>query len=531
MAGRSKYLALFVIASLSAVLSACSDLSWDRSYNLRQWEKIRLTAEADFLAGEYEPAEKLLADALSYAEKLGAGNFRIAVTLSQLGDVLVADGKPEAARAEYGRALALLTKNTALAASDSDRRFFQEIMTNVLLNLGDIAFRLKNLNEAGQYYGQVVASYKQWGESAGSRVFAEDFGRAFAGMALVKASQGDKLGARQLVKEALAAPSASFYSHGLTGKLTRLTTSLDMTQGDNAVASALQSDEQFRNFVLAAKELEASKDFAGAAAQYELATKEGSRVGVDDKTMGSTYFQLGDCQGRLQQQTAAADSYRRALAYFEKMKGKLESLEEESLEKLLSRLGHTCHEIGDDKDAVAYFKRQLEMRKLSYGQDSGQAGETLSYLAEAELSLGNTSDALRDARAAWTRLKNNNFKPTPVVLAKERLAIVFLALSKYDEASAANQDLLNQYEGKKAPRARRLLTAFRAAAISALAGHSHRGLSAGEIVSDATTCLSGTKEWQKLLDSMKEEARFLSDHGQRRAGAMMCQWEKQLAGG
>src|SRR5262249_42110763 len=148
-------------------------------------------------------------------------------------------------------------------------------------------------------------------------------------------------------------------------------------EATTASLEEVRSDEQFRNYLESAGESMASHNYAQAEQQFSQAVEEGQRLGLDAGKLAPIVYRLAraqDIPGKVDQ---AFSNYKRAL----ELADRVSSGDYELLDSILSRLGFISHLRQDDEAALAYFTRQVQLRRIHICPRSGKVGETLVALS------------------------------------------------------------------------------------------------------------------------------------------------------
>lgn len=509
-----------------ACLSSCTgSISWDRSYNLRQWEKVRIAAESALLAGDYRRAEELLKMAVIFARNLGASDFRVGATLSLLGDAIRREGKLNDARSVYEQALSSLHKSLALSHTQLDRRLLQQDIAQVKVHLGDICFKGGDLASAERYYSEAASFYKGGQEGTSSHFLAEYSGRALLGLGMLRARQGNIKAAAQTYKAALEAAVATHYSLRLEHHLQMLYTASRQEGATAAGLEAIPAGDRFQDFILVAREAVAAKDYVTAERNYAAAVELGKKLGLDAAKMAAAYDGLArnqEWQSKLEQ---AAQNYRKSL----EQRDKINPAGDEDTEFLLIQLSKLSHSLQDEKAAYGYLSRLLKLRRASSGENSPEVADTLARLAEANLARGDRPAARQNALRSWSLLKKSRGKESRVAATFDTLARVFLGMGKYEESRSANDQIINYCRNQTRQPVICALAQLRRAAIHVQEGKAVDGASRSNgDEADRKIALPDAAAWLRLFKRMNAEAPFLAAQGQIKAGKYMAEWSLKL---
>lgn len=516
---------VLLTAVLPLSLTACGAvMSWDRSYNLRQWEKLRIGSELAFLNGDFPRSEQLIRSALQYAEKLGSGDFRTGTTLLQLGDALMKEGKTVEARLVFTQSLECLERSLVRAGKESERRLFMSDAGKVLLSLGSICLQLGDLPAAEGYFQKAEQLYELLLENYGMERITEEIGQSLYGLAVVNLKQGRAANAEKFYRLAVDSAASEGYSAVLSRKLKALEPFLKAVPTLPSTA-IIQSDERWRNLVLAGQESFSSKSFGEAERQFQLAIEEARKLGPDNDKLAQTYRELAASQEWLMKLEDAEDSYRKALA----LRDKASPGGDQESDKIFSKLANFAALKKNYKQAIGLLDRQYKLRQRLYGDDSVEVGESLSDLAAVELAQGRTDEATAHALEAWTVLGDSSQTRGKAVVAYESLSQSLLQLGKYGQARQASLKLMAACGDRSKHLMRKLSAGYRLAAISAQEGKQATAAAQGTAANSAV--LAVWKEPQQLVPltrSMNDEAKMLAAHGQLKAGAAMAEWAIQL---
>lgn len=143
-----KTAATLLIASACLSCTACGGL--DREYRLRFWEKCRISSEQALRKRRYKYAHAMAEEAVRQAEGFGDKDFRLGVSLCDLGDVEKAEGKTKAAEETYKRSIAVLdaAKQSATETESkgtSNPKIAEQNKISMRLSCEDLATGLAHL--------------------------------------------------------------------------------------------------------------------------------------------------------------------------------------------------------------------------------------------------------------------------------------------------------------------------------------------------------------------------------------------------
>ncbi len=480
-----------------------------------------------FLNGDFPRSEQLIRSALQYAEKLGSGDFRIGTTLLQLGDALMKEGKTVDARLVYMQTLECLEHSLARTGKESDRRLFVSDAGKVLLNLGFICLQSGDLPAAEGYFQKSEKLYEHVLEDYGMERITEEIGQSLYGLAVVNLKQARVANAEKFYRLALDSAASDGYSVVLSRKLKALAPLLKAVPTLPSTAT-IQSDERWRNLVLAGQEAFSSKNFGEAERQFQLAIEEARKLGPDSDKLAQTYKELAASQEWLSKLQDAEESYRKALA----LRDKTSPGGDQESDKIFGKLANFAALKKNYNQAISLLDRQYKLRQRLYGDDSVEVGESLSDLAAVELAQDRTDEATAHALEAWSVLGDSSQTRGKAVVAYESLSQCLLQLAKYDQARQATLKLMAACGDRPKHLMRKLAGGYRIAAISAQEGRQTTAAAQGASASSAALAAwKGSQQLILLTRSINDEARTLASHGQLKAGAAMAEWSLQLLSG
>lgn len=523
--GKAPFSAI-LLAAIALHLSGCSPIasSWDRSYYLRQWEKVRIAAESAFFENDFGHAEALLRSAVEYASHLGATDFRLGATLAQLGETLAQEGKLAEARATLDSALKQMGASLHSARSDIEWRLLQEDTAKVLLQLGDICLKSEDWHSAERYYTEAAQILRRFQEGSGSRVLAENLGLSLCGLGLALSKQNDITAAARAYKEALDAPAAELYSHTLVEKLSRLCKAASAPGATAANIDSIQSDERYRNLFFSGKAAAGSGDFLQAAEQFQAAAAEAEKLKLDPEQISSVFYELGRAQGHLERHADSEKSYRKALA----ARDLINPDGDEKTGKLLLRLATLCHNRLADKDALHYITRlhKLKEKEIATVDDT----EILALWSEINLCLGRLAQSKQQALETWSLTKKSDMQSIKSLVPCDLVARVFLSQGMYKQAEEVHSFILNFCKDRPRQIERRLQTTFRQAALYRQQGAEAK---AEGILKRGLVELNqlSPNDRSNLAASLKFEAVLLGNNGQKKASSSLAGWSDLLVKG
>jgi tetratricopeptide (TPR) repeat protein len=515
---RAIFLSSALLLSCQLLTSCGSGASWDRSYNLRQWEKLRITAESAFLAGDYEHAQELMQGAVDFAANIGGTDFRLGNTLSLLGDAANRNGKKKEALAYYERALSQLDASMVRENNRFDRRLLQEDIASVALKVGDLALQKGDLAAAESSYGQALNLYKQWIGSQPGQLICEGYGRSLFGLAVLDSKRGKLDRAAKTFHLALNSPATDQYSGRLRDQLEQLYQATTRSGATTASVEAVQPGDQFKELMLAAKAGIESKDFLTSRQKYAEAVAVGEKSGVDKEKLASAYHGLAKSFDWLKQKDAAEQYYLKELALRETLVG-----QEDHYDFILAKLARLCHSRHDEKSAFNYLSRLIKLRKSMTGQDSTDMGEALTQLTAVNLAMGQKSEALKNALKGLTLLSQTDKLRGDTLTCIDEMSSLLLALGQYKEASAANDRIIETCRRKKSRSTRCQFATLRTAAIAAQQSSLLRDSQPSVAALIAGLEFAGEESRYDLIHRLNSEAFDFVEPGQLYAAALLAQ--------
>ncbi len=518
MRSNKESIILSVVGLSCQMLTSCSLLhAWDRSYTLRQWEKLRLSSEAAFLSGEYAEAEHLMASAVDFASNLGSADFRLGNTLALTGDAARRNGSNSSALSFYEHAVGQLERSLVETNDPFDKRLLQEDVASVSLKIADLKTEKGDLSAAARSYLQAMNIYKQWLGNNPAQSIWEGYGHALLGLAIVETKQGNMTKATDIFHTALDSPAVEHYSGKLRQQLEQFCQAAEKSGATAASVAAIQPGNQFQELMLAAKTAIETKDFITSKQKYAEAIAAGEKVGVDKERLGSAYHGLAKSFDWLKQKDLAERNYLKELEIRESLAG-----QEEHIDFLLAKLARLRHAHGDDRAALAYMNRLIKLRKESVGEESTDMGEALTQLTAVYLGLGQKSEARRNALRGWTLLAQAQKLRGDTLTCMDEMSSLLLALGQFKESAAANDRITAICRRKNSKSTRCNFAVLRTIAISVQQARQLRDdpASATEVI--ATHGLADPESRYDLIDRLESEVELFATNEQLHAAAYLA---------
>lgn len=516
---RSKASVILSVVGLSCqLLTSCSQIhAWDRSYTLRQWEKVRLSSEAAFLSGEYAEAEHLMASAVEFASNLGSADFRLGNTLALTGDAARRNGSSKNALSLYEQALGQLERSIADTNDSFEKRLLEEDVASVSLKIADLRLESNDLTTAAPAYLKAMNLYKQWLGNNPAQSICEGYGHALLGLATVETKQGNMTKATEVFQTALDSPAAEQYSGKLRQQLEQFCQAAGKAGATAASVAAVQPGNQFQDLMLAAKTAIETKDFVTSKQKYAEAIAAGEKNSVDKERLASAYHGLAKSFDWLKQKDLAEKNYLKELDIRESLAG-----QEEHIDFLLAKLARLRHAHDDNRAALAYMTRLIKLRKELAGEESTDMGEALTQLTAVYLGLGQKAEARRYALKGWTLLAQAQKLRGDTLTCMDEMSSLLLALGQFKESAAANDRITAICKRKNSKSTRCNFAVLRTIAITVQQARQLRDNPASATETIATLSLASPESRYDLIDRLKSEVELFASAEQFHAAAYLA---------
>ncbi len=440
-ASNSYHLKLFAALCSAYALSACQNI--DRPYNLRFWEFNRLCCRKETARHNYDKAYRFAKSAVSYAKNLGDSDFRLAVSLSDLGLLHMKRKNHDSARSYYKQALAVLGRAEKQKSNTLEAEIIEVEKASVLKNLGLLAYNKGDYAKAADNYAGAVAIYAS--RSKSSKVnrgdpLALDYARSAFGLAMScqKLNRVEPAGenfARALeLSETNEFPIAESVRSAYTKFLQdhgRIEEAKKLNYQKDWLATSLKA----RGFYLEQNYAEAAKVYSEALAiAEEMGENSLLRVAVSLHSMANSYQHLGEPE-------KAALFDRRAYATLERMEEPPYSFKD----SLLSREAFCLKQAGKYEELFMLLQQQKILRKKYYPE---LLNETYADLAELEGMRQNKEVELRFANLALKSFSEFPAYKRSTAYAQARIADIFLLDKDYANAEAAMKNVVTIVKDK-----------------------------------------------------------------------------------
>jgi tetratricopeptide (TPR) repeat protein/tRNA A-37 threonylcarbamoyl transferase component Bud32 len=331
-------------------------------------------------------------------ERLGGDAMREADLLSNVGTLLVAEGKYEEALQRHERALAL--REPVLGAEDPR-------IGASLGNLGTVLRLLGRYQESRATHERALAV-----REAALGADHPETAKTVTNLANVLRMTGENERALELQQRAVASMRASLspdHPHlaKAIGNLGNAYWALG--RNDEAVAHHRQAAAVFERLygpdhpgvahwldnagvVLVSQD----KVEEGLESHERALTVFEASLGPDHPSVAYCLTNIGDAQGRLDRPREALATIRRALSILESALGK----EHPDLAVVLVNLGNIFHALGRHRESIPHFERALRLDEKALGPDHVDIAYDLYGIGRAEIALGRFDRAVAPLQRA-----------------------------------------------------------------------------------------------------------------------------------
>ncbi len=420
-------MAVILPVAMSLSLTSCGSMV--QSYRLRFWEKYRINAEQCYKKSQYSQARAKAVEALALAEGFGDSDFRLGVSLCDLGDIDKAVGKNRAAEDHYKRAIKVFEAAGSRAAeaamkaksansnsgtkgeNDSDEammcKLIREDLANGLAHLADLYAIQEKYGEAAKCFDEAANLYQSM--VGGNRWLLDDCAMGqelvscLVGLAQVSLAKKDPDEAAKAYRRALDyAVAAQCPEHVLTD-IRDAYLELLQENGRSKEANQLLADIDWQKCTAAGLKAYYQKNIPEADALLHRAYMDAQQsIFSERRMMKSLYYLLSvlileDKPAEVEQCRMLAHKYvlSRNVRF------------DQDYDSMLTFLANYSLNAKNPYQAIDSLKQQQSYRINEYGPLSIQICETLALLGTAQLYAGQKDEAEKSAKTVYDVIKKN----------------------------------------------------------------------------------------------------------------------------
>lgn len=454
---RGRFLVVF---SLTILLGGCSVGSAD--YDARFLEKYLLDGERALQENDAERAERLFRLAVSHGEKLGAGNWKLALAEGRLGKVLASENRDAEAKTVLASSISHF--RAAKAGNTESANLIAKERGEADALLGLLLFDSGDVNGARPYLEESAATLAPfWSQAKEERerdtLAGIGYARALYGLARIREYDGDATGAAKNYESALSVIDeerisvpirediAAAYAKLLTkigkrGEAEKVEEKQEAYAKFNPGGTKAIARDAWREAYNKGREAARDNDYvksdqylAEAAKQVKLYDKKG------EDTL-QTLFEWSRTKQRMNDAAGADRLLKEAEALAIKVGGP-RSVQFDNYMQAKDRVLKMQRKY-DEQEVL--LKEQVKLRAELRGKDNFHVGETLKRLAACRFHLNRLPEAIADMEEAIRIFKKNpqrNFKEL-----KEAYDELIPMLEKSEDPGAAEE--IRKYKFERA---------------------------------------------------------------------------------
>ncbi|MBX9722501.1 MAG: tetratricopeptide repeat protein, partial [Candidatus Obscuribacterales bacterium] len=428
-------MAVILPVSMSLSLTSCGSIV--QSYRLRFWEKYRINAEQCYKKSQYSQARTKAVEALALAEGFGDSDFRLGVSLCDLGDIDKAVGKNKAAEDHYKRAIKVfeaagsraaeaamkaksansstgtsnLSSATSKAENDSDEammcKLIREDLANGLTHLADLYAIQEKYSEAAKCFDEAANLYQSM--VGGNRWLLDDCAMGqelvtcLVGLAQVSLAQKEPDAAAQAYHRALDYAVAAQCPEHVLVDIRDAYLELLQDQGRSKEANQLLADIDWQKSTSAGVKAYYQKNIPEADTLLHRAFMDAQQSIFSERRMMKSLYNLLSVLV-LEDKPAEVEQCR-MLAHKYVLSRNVRF--DQDYDSMLTFLANYSLNAKNPYQAIDSLKQQQIYRLNEYGPLSIQICETLALLGSAQLYAGQKDEAEKSAKAVYEVIKKN----------------------------------------------------------------------------------------------------------------------------
>jgi hypothetical protein len=429
-----------LLLAASSILSSCGI---DTEYRLRFWEKYRIAAEHALRRKQYKFAHSMALEAVAQAEGLGKDDFRLGVSLCDLGDVEKAQEKGKQAESSYKRAIKVLQKNEPAAGADTDlskqdNDLFHSLATEDLANcfyqLADLYIDQQRYSDAAKYFSRAAAAYKSVLRATKWTVTDSPLGQklvaALVGLAKSQTALNNYAAADSAYSTALQIAMASNYPEFSLRELRNEYLTVSNKLGKLDEAKRLKADEDWEIHSVAGMKAYMAKDFDSAEPLLNQALADAHESVFSTRRLMrslsnlSLLYSATKDMSKLENVCSMADSLMQTGRFrFDK-----------EYDSILCCESNLFILSGRPQQAINSLNKQLDYRRRFYGPNSIEICQVLASKGLAEFKLGARNYASEAARLSLRILKEKFWNNRAASRAMLDTATLFTELGDFQGA-------------------------------------------------------------------------------------------------
>ncbi len=406
---------------MTFLLCGCAAGSSD--YDSRFFEKYLLDGERALQENDSERAERMFRLAVAHGEKLGTGDWRLALAEGRLGKVLANNHKEAEAKTVLNSAIANYRiakpgKESSINLVAKERGEADALLGSLLLDGGDVNGARSYLEEASALLAHFWSAAKE--ERERDTISGIGYARALYGLARIRQKNGDDNEAMKYYENALAVIDEERVSVPLRDDVAEAFSSFLKSKGKGEKAAAVEEkQEEYARFNPGGPKAIARDAWRES---YNKA-RESSKAGKLDES--NQFFE--DAIKQVNQYEKDGEDAFQTLCEWARVRQKMN--DSEGADRLLSQAEAIAIKMGGNK-SIWYdnflqskarvlklqrkfdvlettLKLELSLREGLRGKDNFHVGETFTHLGECHYRMNRLPEAEADYRKAIAIFEKN----------------------------------------------------------------------------------------------------------------------------
>jgi tetratricopeptide (TPR) repeat protein len=443
--------ARLVVLSITLMLCGCT--AGNSDYDVRFFEKYLLDGERAMQDNDGERAERMFRISLSHGEKLGAGDWRLAVAEGRLAKALLANEKADQAKAVLTSSIMHfrglkpeLRSRISLVAKEQGEA--ESLLGLMLVESGDINGSRAYLEEASALLAPFWPPAEQ--EKERDTIAGIGYARALYGLARVEQHDGDAENAVKNYKTALSVIDEEEIPVPIREDIAASYAAFLSSKGKSQLAESVKEAQQhyarfnpggakavardaWRELFGKARSAAKHANYAEARVMLEDAYKRTGIYAMDGEDALNTLCELARVSQRMKDETSATKYVEQAEAVAIKLGGSEKSL---YYDNVLLTKNKILRLQGKSQELEDVLKKQIALREELRGHDNFHVGEILSHLGECQFHLHKQDEgeaSLRRAISIFKQLPQRNHRELKE--AYERLIPALEKVGKTEDAA------------------------------------------------------------------------------------------------
>lgn len=404
-------------------LLLCGCAAGNSDYDSRFFEKYLLDGERAIQENDSERAERMFRLSVAHGEKLGTGDWRLALAEGRLGRILAGNHKNaeaksvlKSATAHYRTAKPAKQSSTNLVAKE--RGEADALLGSLLLDGGDFNGARSYLEEASALLAPFWSAAKD--EHERDTISGIGYARALYGLARIRQKNGDDKEAIKYYENALAVIDEERVSVPLRDDVAEAFSSLLKSKGKGEEAAAVEEKQEeyarfnpggpkaiardtWRESYNKARQTSKEGDYVKASQLYEEAYRQVQVYDREGEDALQTLFDWSRCRQKVNDSEGAERLLKQAEAIAIKLGGH-KSVHYDNFLQAKDRV----LKIQRKYDALEILlKEQLTLREELRGKDNFHVGETFTHLGECHYRMNRLPEAEADYRKAIAIFEKN----------------------------------------------------------------------------------------------------------------------------